>query len=308
MNKRVTVVGSSNTDMVVKTPDLPSPGETILGGEFVVAAGGKGANQAVAAARLGADVNFVAKLGKDVLGDQAMAGFREEGINTEFVLRDESVPSGVALIMVDSQGENMISVASGANSQLHPPDVTSAEEAIRSSSVVLLQLETPMDTVETAARLARSHGVTVILNPAPAQPLWERLLCNVSVLTPNASETELLTGVRPDDSDRARQAAAMLRSKGVESVVITLGKKGACLLTSDGFEVFESHSVTAVDATAAGDAFNGALAYMMSSGAGLPEAIRFATRVAALSVTRLGAQPSLPTLAEVEGFFGPTNS
>lgn len=299
MRPKVVVVGSSNTDMVVQMPRLPAPGETILGGEFVVAAGGKGANQAVAAARLGAQVTFVARIGTDMLGDQSLKNFAADGLVTDYIVRDAAQPSGVALIMVGGSGENMIAVASGANGQLGPLDVARAEDAIREASVLLLQLEIPMPTVRYSAEAARKAGLTVILNPAPARDLDEDLLKKVSVLTPNSTETKILTGILPTDQESAARAAECLFEQGVATVVITLGEKGAFYAGKNGAGLVPSRSVKAIDTTAAGDAFNGALAVALASGRELEQAVEFANQAAAISVTRVGAQPSLPRLEEL---------
>lgn len=303
MNPEIVVVGSSNTDMVVKIPSLPSPGETVLGGDFVVAAGGKGANQAVAAARLGASVGFVARIGRDMFGDQSLQNFAADGILTDFLLRDEILPSGVALIMVDDGGENVIAVASGANSGLTRADVEAAEQFIATCPVLLLQLEVPLDTVRFAADMGARAGSIVILNPAPAQLLDGNLLRNVSILTPNEKEAGMLTGIEPHDAETAHTAAQRLRQEGVDSVVITMGDKGAFLLSDAHSDLIGAPVVMAQDTTAAGDAFNGALAYCMSRGEDLLDAVKFANQVAALSVTRMGAQPSLPTLDELKRHF-----
>jgi ribokinase len=303
MRKGIVVVGSSNTDMVVKVPTLPASGETVLGGRFVIAAGGKGANQAVAAARLGADVTFVCRLGTDMFGERSLEGLKKDGLHTQHVVRDETSPSGVALIMVDERGENLIAVAPGANGRLSVEDVEAARNAISQAGVLLLQLEIPLDAVRRAARLGREAGAAVILNPAPARPLDDELMKEISILTPNAGEAKLLTGVEPKDPESCRRAAELLRKRGVGSVVITLGKEGAFLSTRDHFELIPGRSVEAVDATAAGDAFNGALAQRLASGKDLRDAIGLANQVAALSVTRLGAQPSLPTHDELERFL-----
>jgi ribokinase len=301
---RIVVVGSSNTDMVVKSERLPSPGETVTGGQFLMAAGGKGANQAVAAARLGAEVTFVAKVGTDMFGDQAIAGYRQEGIVTDFILRDPQNATGVALILVDATGENLISVASGANHSLTPDDVDRAAAPIRAADVVVLQLEIPIETVARAAQLAAEAGVPVILDPAPAPagPLGADLLKHVTYVKPNETEAERLTGVAVRDEDSARQAAAKLLASGVRYAVITLGTKGALWTDGQRSGLIPGLRVQAVDSTAAGDAFSGALACGVARGQALDEAVRYATAVAALSVTRLGAQPSLPTSEEVERF------
>jgi ribokinase len=301
---RIVVVGSSNTDMVVKGPRLPSPGETVIGGKFVLAAGGKGANQAVAAARLGAEVTFVAKVGADSLGDEAIAGYRKEGILTDWILRDPQNPTGVALILVDDRGENLISVASGANGQLRPEDVQRAGEQIRQADVVVLQLEIPLDTVACAAALANKAGVPVILDPAPAPagPLDAALLHNTTYLKPNESEAERLTGLRVQDDASAREAAERLLASGVRVAIVTLGAKGAFWMNREQSGFVPGCRVDALDSTAAGDAFSGALACAIARGECIEEAVRFAGLVGALSVTRLGAQPSLPTEAEARRF------
>ena len=298
---KIVVVGSSNTDMVVKTPHLPAPGETVLGGEFVMAAGGKGANQAVAAARLGAEVTFVARVGQDVFGEQALAGFEREGLITEYVTADPTAASGVALIFVDATGENSIAVASGANACLSPHDVQQARQAIEAADVLLLQLETPVETVLAAARIAHQAGVRVILNPAPApaNPLPAELLACVDILTPNESELALLAGA----SAGVEQAATQGLSQGVETVIVTLGAQGALIVTQDTRQTVPSFPVDAVDTTAAGDAFNGGLAVALAEGKVLAKAVRFANACGALATTRLGAQPSLPTRDEVAPFW-----
>ena len=295
----IVVLGSTNADLVVSAPRFPKPGETLLGGRFAVHAGGKGANQAVAAARLGAEVRFVTKVGADGFGESAKAGYAASGMTTAYVLTDPEAATGVALITVAERGENTIVVASGANETLSVSDVEQASAAFAKTQVALLQLETPLPTVEAAVRWARAAGATVILNPAPAQPLPDALLAHVDVLTPNETEAAALTGV-PTDTDRGVEAAAQaLRGRGVRTVVITLGARGAYVLSEAYAGYVAAPAAEAVDATAAGDCFNGALAVALSEGQTLPEATAFACRAAALSVTRAGAQPSLPTRAEV---------
>jgi len=298
--KRVLVVGSSNTDMIIRVPRIPRPGETILGGEFTMAGGGKGANQAVAAARAGGRVTFVARVGDDVFGERALAGFVADGIDTRFVLRTSGAASGVALIDVDDRGENSISVASGANALLSAADVESAAEAFAAADIVLVQLESPIETVEAAVRKAGEKGVPVILNPAPARPLDEDLLSLVSVLTPNESEAELLSGLAVRDADGVQRAAARLRARGAASVVITLGERGAYASSPEFEGLVPAFKVDPVDTTAAGDVFNGALAVALAERLPLTEALRFAQAAAAISVTRPGAQPSAPSRAEIE--------
>ena len=306
MGNRIIVVGSSNTDMIVKLSHLPKPGETVSGGAFSTAAGGKGANQAVAAARAGAEVSLVARVGDDSFGEQAIAGFVGDGIDVSHVVRNPASPSGVALIFVDDGGENCIAVAPGANATLTPEDVDAASELITGADVLVMQLETPIESVERAAALAREHGVRVILNPAPARPLNDELLANVSILTPNESEAELLTGVQVEDDESAAAAARALVARGVDTVILTLGSRGAFVFESDSGELVPSFEVQAVDTTAAGDVFNGSLAVGLSEGMPLGKAVRFANAAAALSVTKLGAQPSAPTRSEIEAFLSET--
>lgn len=300
---KIIVVGSSNTDMIIKLERIPRPGETILGGEFITAAGGKGANQAVGAARSGGSVTFIARVGQDVLGEQAVAGFVKDGINVDYVFRDPAAPSGVALIFVAHDGENSIAVASGANGRLSPGDIEQAQGAFTGAGVLVMQLETPLETVMAAADLAAHAGVRVILNPAPARRLPAALLTRVSILTPNESEAELLTGVKIEDETSAAQAAEILLAEGVQTVIVTLGARGA-FIASDGVrELIPGFKVQAVDTTAAGDVFNGALATALAEGQMLQDAVRFANAAAALSVTKLGAQPSAPTRAEIDQFL-----
>lgn len=300
----IVVVGSSNTDLVVRAPRLPRPGETLLGGEFLQAAGGKGANQAVAAARLMARSNgqvaLVARLGTDAWGDTALAGFNAENIHTALVVRDPDAPSGTALITVDAQtGENTIVVAGGANTRLCPADVQAASALLQNAKVVLCQLEIPLPTVQAALETARTAQAIAILNPAPAQALPPDLLRLVSILTPNQTEATALTGF----SDPA-QAASALVARGVPIVLVTLGAQGVLLATPGGTRVLPGFAVMhALDTTAAGDCFSGALAAALAEGQALQDAIRFAQAAAAICVTRQGAQPSLPRRAEVARFL-----
>ena len=300
MAGKIVVAGSSNTDMILQMDHIPRPGETILGGQFSMAAGGKGANQAVAAARAGGQVTFLARVGADMFGRQAVEGFRRDGIDVRYVLEDEQAPSGVALIFVAANGENSIGVASGANLCLSPADVQQAANAIQDASALVMQLETPLETVRAAARIAAAKRVPVILNPAPAQPLDDALLALVTVLTPNESEAELLTGVPVADVAAAARAAEVLRSRGVAQVIITLGARGAWVASAAFQGLVPAFPVQPVDTTAAGDVFNGALAVAMSEQRPLEQAVRFACAAAALSVQKLGAQPSAPPRAEIE--------
>jgi ribokinase len=296
----VVVVGSSNTDMILRVAHVPRPGETLLGGEFATAAGGKGANQAVAAARAGARVSFVARLGNDSLGGEALERLRCEGMDLSGIVRDKTHPSGVALIFVGADGENSIGVAGGSNARLSPRDVAAAKGALTRGRVVLLQLETPLEAVAAAARIARRSGAQVILNPAPAQKLPGALLRDVSILTPNESEAAVLTGIPATGIPAAARAADVLLRRGVGTVIVTLGSKGALIATRAGKQVVPAFRVRAVDTTAAGDVFNGALAARLAEGAALGEAVRFANAAGALSVTRHGAQPSIPRRSQIE--------
>jgi ribokinase len=296
----VLVIGSSNTDLIVKAERIPRPGETILGGEFASAGGGKGANQAVAAARAGGAVTFIARVGRDANGNRAVAGFAAAGIDVKHVMRDTTRPSGVALIIVGRGGENCIAVASGANDRLSPGDVRKAKRAFRRARVVLLQLETPLRTIDTSIGLATAAGARVILNPAPARPLPTRLLGRIYLLTPNETEAELLTGVAVASQRAAARAADALLARGVQNVAITMGSRGVFIAGKGVREMIPGFKVNAVDATGAGDVFNGALAVALSEGRPLLEAARFGSAAAAISVTRFGAQPSAPTRRDIQ--------
>ena len=285
---RITVVGSSNTDMVIKTERFPSPGETIVGGEFFLFAGGKGANQAVAAARLGGEVRFVARVGNDVFGQQALTGFEREGIDCSLVVTDEETASGTALITINREGENSIVVAPGANARLSPEQLEKL--TLQDSEYALTQLETPLDTVIALSEA----GGRLVLNPAPAQSLPDSLLRQLFLITPNESELALLTGMKVTGTAEIARAAQALVDRGVQQVVVTLGAAGAYY--TDGQQSFTvaAPSVRAIDTTAAGDVFNGALVVALSEGKDMREAIRFAITAASLSVTRMGAQASAP--------------
>jgi ribokinase len=299
---KIVVVGSSNTDMAVLTPRIPVPGETVMGGDFMMVGGGKGANQAVAAARLGADVTFVARVGNDVFGEQAIESFKKDGIRTDYVTMDDQAPSGVALIFVDEGAENVIVVAPGANNRLQPEHVEMARAEIETADALVMQLEIPIETVTAAADIARRAGTKVILNPAPARELPKSLLGMVDVLTPNETEAALLAGLSTTDVMKPEEIGRKLLDMGVGAVVMTLGSQGALVVIKDEATRIPALKVEAVDTTAAGDAFNGALAVALAEGKSLVEAAQFAVKSAALSVTKAGAQPSLPTRQEVEAF------
>lgn len=290
----ILVIGSSNTDMVVKTERFPQAGETILGGEFFMFPGGKGANQAVAAARLGGAVTFVCKVGEDIFGQQAVEGFAKEGIVTDFCLTTKDKASGVALITVNAEGENEIVVASGANNELMQSDLDEAESAFAAADLILLQLETPIPTVEYAIAKGAKMGKKVILNPAPAQAISAETYPHLYLITPNETEAELLTGIRVEDLASAEQAADALLAKGVKNVILTLGSKGAYFKNKNWQEMVPAQKVKAVDTTAAGDVFNGALTVALAEGEDWLPAVRFAAKAAAISVTRMGAQASAP--------------
>ena len=299
MNRKMVVVGSSNTDMIIKTSRIPNPGETVIGGTFSTAAGGKGANQAVAAARAGGDVALVARVGADIFGERAVDGYRQDHVDVSYVTKDTDQPTGVALILVDDHGENSIAVASGANGELSPEDVHVARDAIATARVVLLQLEVPLATVQTAITIAAKAGSCVILNPAPAQPLEDEMLKMVTILTPNEGEAEMLTGIQVRDDADANRAADALLERGVGAVVITLGARGAFVRGEGISELIPGFPVETVDTTAAGDVFNGALAVSLADGKDLREAVRFASAAGALAATKLGAQPSAPSRQEI---------
>lgn len=297
---KILVVGSSNTDMVVKSALLPSPGETVLGGQFFSFAGGKGANQAVAAAKLGGYVTFLAKVGNDALGKAAVEGFKKEGIDVSHIITDPSSHSGVALIMVEESGENCISVASGANGKFTDLDIENATLLIEKADFVLVQLEIPLEAVTALVDKAFAYVVPVILNPAPARPLSDELISKLFIITPNETEAELLTGVKVTDEVSAAKAARILRGKGAKFVIITLGAKGAFLLSDQEEILIPSMTVKAVDTTAAGDTFNGALTVALAEGMEIKAAIGFANQAAAISVTRMGAQSSQPYRSELK--------
>ncbi|HEY2584114.1 MAG TPA: ribokinase [Mucilaginibacter sp.] len=299
MKPYILVIGSSNTDMVVKAPHLPAPGETILGGTFFMNAGGKGANQAVAAARLGADVVFIAKIGEDIFGKQSVKLFEQEGINTDYIISDPVNPSGVALITVDDNAENCIVVASGANAALMPDHLHRAGQTIVSAPLILMQLEIPIETIEYVANIAAKNKVKVILNPAPACKLSDELLSKVTIITPNKTEAEMLTGIKITDKQSTELAAKLLSDKGIETVIITLGEKGALVYTDNIYQWLPALVVKAIDTTAAGDVFNGALAVAISEGKNILAAAAFACSAAALSVTKMGAQSSAPYRHEI---------
>jgi ribokinase len=303
MKDGILIIGSSNTDMVIQTDHLPLPGETILGGTFFMAAGGKGANQAVAAARLGGAVTFICKVGNDIFGNQAKTLFEQEGIDISHLLTDAKLPSGIALIMVDKHAENCIAVASGANAALTPNDLQNIDALMDAATIILMQLEIQLDTAHYIIAKAYSKGIPVMLNPAPACTLSNELLQCISIITPNETEAEILTGIKVTDIVSAQQAAYVLYNKGIPTVIITMGSGGALVLYNGVFTHVPTIAVKAVDTTAAGDVFNGALAVALSQGKEIVGAAAFACKAASISVTRLGAQASAPYKHEIEGML-----
>ncbi|MBN1219890.1 MAG: ribokinase [Anaerolineae bacterium] len=309
MSAKVVVVGSLNMDLVTRSPRIPLPGETIIGSNFYTLPGGKGANQAVAAARLGACASMVGRVGQDAFGRPLLANLDNNGVDHTYVSQDPEAATGVALITVDDAGENTIVLASGANMHFSPAHVDAAASAIAAAEVLLLQLEIPLETVTRAAEVAQAHGVRVILNPAPApaEPLPAELLSRVNILIPNETETSLLTGLSVEDRPQAEVAAAALREVGVETVILTLGARGALLAQASESILIPAFKITPVDTTAAGDAFVAGFGTALAEGKSLPEAIRWGNAVGALAATRLGAQPSLPARLEVEQLLAEPN-
>jgi ribokinase len=306
--RRVVVIGSINMDLVCRTPMMPAPGQTVLGSDFVTVPGGKGANQAVAAARLGANVHMIGRVGSDDFGERLLNGLRQHNVNTDHVTITEGISSGVAMILVDGGGENSIVVSPGANHQLTPADVDSARELIATAAAVVLQLEIPLETVRHAIGLCQEMGVFTILDPAPVPAKGlKRALFGVDVLTPNRSEAESLLGLdhaprvrrkRPAD---AKQTASDLLARGAQNVVLKLGSKGAVVVGRElGFRTIKPYRVKVVDTTAAGDAFVGALATGRADGLDLLEAVKRANAAGALACEGFGAQPSLPTREALE--------
>lgn len=299
MSKKILVIGSSNTDMTIKSPRLPAPGETILGGTFVMGPGGKGANQAVAASRLGGDVTFICKVGRDMFGENAVKGYQKEGIDTSHTLYSDQA-SGTALILVDDSGENCIAVAPGANGDLSPADIDSVADVIKKADYLILQLEIPVESVLRAAKIAHEAGVYVILNPAPACKLPEEIFKYISLITPNQTESALMTGIEVKDEASRTKAIESFHKTGVKDVIVTLGSKGSLVCQGNEQIMVEALKVKAVDATAAGDTFCGAVCVALSEGKTLEEAARFATKASALTVQKMGAQSSIPYITDIK--------
>lgn len=290
----IVVLGSSNTDMVVKAAHLPAPGETILGGQFFMVPGGKGANQAVAAARSRSSVAFIAKVGTDIFGQQAIAHYQQEGIQVGTIFRDEENSSGIALISVDAKGENCILVAPGANATLTPKELQSVKHTIISGKVLLMQLEIPLETIEQAIDIAVQHDTKIILNTAPAQALTDKLFQQVDILVLNTSEAQFYTGMTIENWEEAALAADYLYKKCPGIIIITLGAKGSLLKERDNYIQIPAEEVKAVDSTAAGDTFCGVLAACIANEMPIVDAVKLASKAAAISVTRMGAQTSIP--------------
>ncbi len=300
MANKVVVIGSTNMDLAARLSHLPEKGETVLGGELMTSLGGKGANQAVAAARLGADVTFITSIGDDAYGQQALVAFQTDHINVDHVIKYNNVPTGVALIMVGQDGENMIAVIPGANAMLAPAHILAAEGIIKDVDCVLIQLEIPMETVAATVEIACRHHVHVILNPAPAKSIPTSILEKVTTFTPNEKEAAHILGL--DLASSHDLLPAIPSSPGIKNIIITLGKRGV-LMSGSSSRIISAPTVNAVDTTAAGDAFNGALAFGLARGDELEAAVKYANAVAALSVTRRGAQESLPTKSQVDVFL-----
>lgn len=303
--KKIVVVGSSNTDLIIKVPEIPRPGETLLGGEFRTFPGGKGANQAVAAARAGGEVVFIAAVGDDPYGEEAIRGYKSDRINTTHIKVCQGTPSGIAMITISEKGENAITVASGANALLLPADLEEAGEVFQEAAYLLIQLETPLETVQKAVELCTEFNTRVILNPAPAAELSNEILKRISIITPNETEAERLTGIVVKDESTASEAAEALHVHGIETVIITMGAAGAYLSdrTTGTWKMVPGFRVDAVDTTAAGDVFNGQLAVSLSEGRELEKAVIEAHAAAALSVQKLGAQSSIPMREETNDYL-----
>lgn len=296
----ILVIGSANMDMVIQSDHFPSPGETIIGGEFSLIPGGKGANQAVAAARLGGEVSFISQLGKDLFGQQNLTNYQHEGINTSHILLNPSKPSGVALITVDKSGENTIIVAPGANEALSIKDIHNAGNLFEIADIILIQLEIQMPVVCEACRMAFDMGKKIILNPAPATVIPEATYPHLFMITPNETETEIMTGLKVSNLQSAWEASLKLQEKGVPNVIITMGAAGAYVHTSEFQGIIPTEKVEVKDTTAAGDTFNGALAVALAKKQGIQEAVKFALKAATLSVQRFGAQTSIPFSTDLE--------
>ena len=303
MKNKVVVVGSYNTDMTIKTKKLPSPGETVIGGYFSTGGGGKGANQAIAAARIGAEVSFIARVGNDAFGKEGIKQLKEEHINTEYVYYDKDLSTGVAFIVVDDSGENSIVVASGANASLSPANIETAKSEISSADILLVQLESPVESVYAAIKKAHDNGVPVILDPAPARELEKDIMRYIDIITPNIVEAEMLTGIKVTDTGSLRIIVNKFFEYGIKNVIITLGSRGYFAGFSDVMKIIPALKVTPIDTTGAGDVFSGSLAAFLAEGMTIENAAILANASASISVTRMGAQGAAPKRVEIEKFI-----
>ena len=303
MMGRVTVVGSFMFDLVARAPRRPKTGETLIGDSFGMFIGGKGANQAIAASRLNALVCMVGRLGDDLFGNQFLDKFSDEKINTDFVIQDKNNGTGVGMPLIDASGDNSIVIIPRANTALSAKNINQGYEAIANSDILLLQLEVPIEASQRAAEIAKENSTIVILNPAPAREIPDTFLDLVDILTPNESETEILSGISATTGKEAKEAARILMDKGVETVILTLGSRGSLLLTATVESFFPANQVDVVDTTAAGDAFCGALAASLANGSTIEEAVKTGNAAGALAVTKLGAEPSLPKKVDLDQFL-----
>lgn len=301
--KKLIVLGSVNVDHILNVPTFPRPGETLTGTKYRISFGGKGANQAVAAGRLGANIQFIAAVGEDELGKKIHQQLKNDHIDTSSVAIIQGENTGVALIFVNSLGENEIAICSGANATLTPEYLFQFENDIIEADAILMQLETPLITIEKAAKLAKQHNTQVILNPAPAQKLSDDLLKHIDIITPNETEAEYLTGIKILTDQDAQKASSILHNKGIEIVIITLGCKGAWVSFAGKGKLVTGFQVKAIDTIGAGDTFNGMLVTALLEGKSLDQAVKYAHAAGALSVTKAGAQTSVPTRKEVENFI-----
>ena len=301
--KKICVIGSLNMDLVVNVDEMPKKGQTLIGSSFKEVPGGKGANQAVAIARLGGDINMIGKVGSDSFGKTLIEQLKNDNVDTEYV-QIENCASGVAMITVDKNAENSIVVAPGANFRVLEEDIDKCIDGIKKSDIVVLQLETPLNTIKYALEKSKELGKYTILNPAPAVKLGDEIIRNVDLLTPNETELEILSGVKIENEDDIKKAAHVMIEKGVKELIVTLGSKGSLYINEETMNFKKSYKVEAIDTTAAGDSYTGALAVAFSKNETIEEAMDFASKVGALSVMKEGAQTSLPTLEDVLNFKG----